>query len=588
VQIACKAGTATLDSLSFFCFFVMENSANGMKFEEMGFPEQIRANLSRAGYAIASPIQMQAIPPGLEGRDVIGIAQTGTGKTAAFALPMLTRLQGSVGTTGLILAPTRELALQIAETFSTLGARVPVRVVTIIGGANMRTQTLALRSRPNVIVATPGRLLDHLQQKTVDLRSVQMFVMDEADRMLDMGFLPQIQKIIAALPERRQTMLFSATMPPEIARLIQHELKDPVRISIAPAGTTAERVSQMVYFVSELQKPNALLWLLEQEQGTVLVFTRTKHRADKVARMMQRSGHAVERIHGNRSLSQRLQALAGFKTGKHRVLVATDIAARGIDVANIGHVINYDLPNVPEEYVHRIGRTARAAASGNAISFIAPEDRSSLRAIERLIKQAIPQGTLPRALPSVTGPTAAPLRDAFSDRRGRPMPSRGGAGSGVAQRRDGRQQSTRTDDRGQRRGSFGAPGARQQRGTARPQVEREAPSTWQYQETPAVRWGEAQTFAPKAPIYDSRRDEQLTQQSDIIPGTGTFWESRPAIHSKPPGRGGKQRTGARGGHRQGGQSRAGTARPGYQPRSQNRGPQHGSVSRGREQRRGGR
>ncbi len=559
----------------------MEIAANGMKFDEMDFPEQIRANLTRAGYAIASPIQMQAIPPGLEGRDVIGIAQTGTGKTAAFALPMLARLAGSVGTTGLILAPTRELALQIAETFSTLGARVPVRVTTIIGGANMRTQTMALRSRPTVIVATPGRLLDHLQQKTIDLRSVQTFVMDEADRMLDMGFLPQIRKIIAALPERRQTLLFSATMPPEIAKLIQHEQKNPVRISISPTGATADRVSQMVYFVSEMQKPNVLLWLLEQEKGTVLVFTRTKHRADKVARMMQRSGHAVERIHGNRSLSQRLQALAGFKTGKHRVLVATDIAARGIDVANIGHVINFDLPNVAEEYVHRIGRTARAAASGNAISFVAPEDRSSLRSIERLIKQSIPQGTLPTALPSVIGPTASPLRDGFSERRGRPMPSRGGGSSAGSQSRGPRQHSAGRGGSDTRRSASGAPGARHRS----EQQHRDEPQREQ-NDAPAVRWGETLKFEPKAPVYDSSRDEKLTQQSDIIPGTGTFWESRPAIHNKPPGHGKKTGAGPRGAHRSG-PSRGGAARPGYQPRSQSRGPQRGSPSRG-PQRRGAR
>lgn len=555
----------------------METAAHGLSFEKMDFPDQIRVNLSCAGYALASPIQAQAIPPGLEGRDVIGIAQTGTGKTAAFALPMLVRLAGSAGTTGLILAPTRELALQIAETFTTLGARVPVRVTTVIGGANMRTQTLALRARPTIIVATPGRLLDHLQQKTIDLHSVQTFVMDEADRMLDMGFLPQIRKIIAALPQRRQTLLFSATMPPEIAKLIQHEQHNPVRVSISPTGATAERVSQIIYVVSEMQKPNVLLWLLEQEKGTVLVFTRTKHRADKVARMMQRSGHAVERIHGNRSLAQRLKALAGFKSGEHRVLVATDIAARGIDVANIGHVINFDLPNVPEEYVHRIGRTARAAASGNAISFVAPDDRSSLRAIERLIKQSIPQGTLPTALPSVTGPTAAPLRDGFSDRRGRPVPSRGGTSSGQ-QSRGPRQHSQGRGGGDIRRSDFGAP-----RAWRREEREQRAVPQRQQADAPAVRWGETIKFEPKPPVYDSSRDERLTVQSDIIPGTGTFWESRPAIHSKPPGRGGKGRSsGPRGAYRSGPPRRG--SRHGSQPRSQHRGPQRGSPARGPQRR----
>ncbi len=395
-------------------------------FDELSIPSRLRDNLSRAKYAIPTPIQARAIRPALDGRDVVGIAQTGTGKTAAFALPMLTRLAAKQGTRGLILAPTRELALQIAETFAVLGAGSGVRVATVIGGANMNTQVKALRERPTVVIATPGRLIDHMGQRTVDLSGIETLVLDEADRMLDMGFMPQIRRILAVLPKKRQTMLWSATMPPEIANLAGRELHDPVTIEIARTGTTAERVSQIAYLVEEAQKPGLLLWLLQQETGTVLVFTRTKHRADKVARILMRAGHKAERIHANRSLNQRLRALEGFKKGQHRILVATDIAARGIDVANIGHVVNYDLPHVAEDYVHRIGRTARAEASGNAVSFVNRDDRKLMRAIERLIRTQVVIGRLPSSLPSEP---AGPVRAFGRPERGpRRDERRGGRG----------------------------------------------------------------------------------------------------------------------------------------------------------------
>jgi ATP-dependent RNA helicase RhlE len=358
-------------------------------------PEALRA-LERAGFEHPTPIQAQAIPPALAGRDVIGTAATGTGKTAAFLLPIIDRLAGKAGTRALVLAPTRELAVQIGEELERFGRGRHVRGAVVIGGVGLGQQAEAFRQRREVIVATPGRLVDHLKQGSARLDGVEILVLDEADRMLDMGFKPQLDRILARLPRQRQSLLFSATMAGEVADFARAHLRDPVRVEVVRSGTTAARAEQQVFLAGQHEKLALLLSLLEREDVSTLVFTRTKRRADKVAKSVGHAGHKVARIHADRSQAQRRMALEGFKDGTYRVLVATDIAARGIDVADIGHVINFDLPHVPEDYVHRVGRTARAAASGRASSFTAPEEQDLLRAIERLTRAAIPRADVPR------------------------------------------------------------------------------------------------------------------------------------------------------------------------------------------------
>ncbi|MBH0188556.1 MAG: DEAD/DEAH box helicase, partial [Nitrospira sp.] len=328
----------------------------------------------------------------LAGRDVIGCAQTGTGKTAAFVIPMVERLAAlpKGQPQALILAPTRELALQTLTTIEKLGRSRRISATVIVGGADMQAQVRGLRQRPEILVATPGRLLDHMWSGNILLSSIKMLVLDEADRMLDMGFAPQINQILDALPEERQTLLFSATLPTDLARLVQASVNNPVRVMVAPSATTADGITQAVHHISHDAKGDLLLSLLGSDKDTALVFTRTKHRADRLGRMLGTAGHRVAVLHGDRSLSQRRAALEGFKRGTFRVLVATDIAARGIDVANIGHVINFDLPNCPEDYVHRIGRTARMKTTGRATSFVTREDHQQLQDIERLLGHAVP------------------------------------------------------------------------------------------------------------------------------------------------------------------------------------------------------
>ncbi len=361
-------------------------------FHALGLSDALLRDLTGAGFSSPTPIQEQAIPPALAGRDVIGCAQTGTGKTAAFVIPMIERLatlpKGQPQ--ALILAPTRELAVQILATIEKLGRNRRMSATVIVGGADMQAQVRGLRQRPDILVATPGRLLDHMWNGTVLLSSIKILVLDEADRMLDMGFAPQINQILDALPEQRQTLLFSATLPTDLARLVQASVNNPVRVMVAPSATTAEGVTQAVHYTSHADKPDLLLSLLGTDQATMLVFTRTKHRADRLGRVLDRAGHRVAVLHGDRSLSQRRAALEGFRRGAFRVLVATDIAARGIDVANIGHVVNFDLPNCPEDYVHRIGRTARMKTTGRATSFVTGEDQQQLRSIERLLGHAVP------------------------------------------------------------------------------------------------------------------------------------------------------------------------------------------------------
>ncbi|MBX3235338.1 MAG: DEAD/DEAH box helicase [Nitrospiraceae bacterium] len=362
-------------------------------FDQLGLSPTLLRNLTQTGFAEPTAIQAQAIPHALTGRDVLGCAQTGTGKTAAFVIPMLERLSG--GQKGqpraLILAPTRELAIQIQTTIDKLSQGMQLFATTLVGGADMQAQVRGLRQRPDILVATPGRLLDHMWNGTVSLLAMTTLVLDEADRMLDMGFAPQINQILDAMPEERQTLLFSATMPTDLARLAQASVKDPVRVMVTKSATTADGVDQAVHHTTHDNKNSLLMSLLRDGAGTVLVFARTKHRADRLGRMIDSAGHRVAVLHGGRTLGQRRAALEGFRRGTFRVLVATDIAARGIDVANIGHVINYDVPNCPEDYVHRIGRTARMRTTGRATTFVTAEDHDQLRAIEKLLGQAVPK-----------------------------------------------------------------------------------------------------------------------------------------------------------------------------------------------------
>jgi ATP-dependent RNA helicase RhlE len=378
-----------------------------MLFTDLSLIEPLLRALEAEGYERPTPIQQQAIPPVLEGRDLLGCAQTGTGKTAAFALPMLQRLfnekpTGSVPPQGgnrrpiraLILTPTRELALQISESFTAYGRFLHLRNTVIFGGVGQTPQTDALRRGTDILVATPGRLLDLMNQGYVDLRSLSIFVLDEADRMLDMGFIHDVRKVIAKLPTQRQTLFFSATMPPEIATLADSILNEPVKVEVAPPATTAELVQQKVFFVQKPDKKNLLVHLMKDPSiKSALIFTRTKHGANKVAADLTKAGIRAEAIHGNKSQSARVAALGNFKNGRNRALVATDIAARGIDIDELSHVINYELPNIPETYVHRIGRTGRAGASGIAYSFCDGEELPYLRDIQKLIAQIVPVET---------------------------------------------------------------------------------------------------------------------------------------------------------------------------------------------------
>ncbi len=385
---------------------------------------EINRQLDKLGFITPTPIQAQAIPHALAGRDVIGIAQTGTGKTFAFGLPMIQKLLSNQGT-ALILAPTRELAIQIDEEFRKIGSLLGLKTAVLIGGAPMNKQVADLRRRPNVIVATPGRLKDHLYQRTTSLRHVSIVVLDEADRMFDMGFAPVVREILDQTPSNRQTMLFSATMPREVVDLSAKYLKDPVRVEVAPQGTPAEMVEQEVHIVAKENKPDLLSHVLYENKGTVLVFSRTRYGAKKVARNVRDLGITAAELHSDRTLAQRKYALAGFKSGEFRVLVATDIAARGIDVKDIELVINYDLPDCLDDYVHRIGRTGRAGASGRAVSFAQPDQHQDVRQIEKLIGKPliVASGTMPEARRAPKPSSSRPSRPAFgrpNDRPSRP------------------------------------------------------------------------------------------------------------------------------------------------------------------------
>jgi ATP-dependent RNA helicase RhlE len=365
-------------------------------FASLGLSAAALTSLEQAGYRQPTPIQQKAIPHALAGRDLIGCAATGTGKTAAFVVPLVERLAGRKGTRALVLAPTRELALQIAEHLATFGRSRGVRGAVVIGGAGIEAQARELRDGLEVLIATPGRLIDHLERGSARLNGIEVLVLDEADRMLDMGFRAQLERILARLPKVRQTMLFSATMAGEVAEFARCHLGSPERVEISRSGTVAERAEQRVFHVPEHEKAALMLALLSEGSESTLVFTRTKRRADRLHKTLARAGHDVARLHADRTQSQRRSALEGFKDGSYRVLVATDIAARGLDIEEIGHVVLFDLPHVPEDYVHRVGRTARAAASGRASSFCAPLERPLLRDIERLTRRLIPVADVPR------------------------------------------------------------------------------------------------------------------------------------------------------------------------------------------------
>ncbi|MHC4833566.1 MAG: DEAD/DEAH box helicase [Planctomycetota bacterium] len=442
--------------------------ADASAFAPLALHPTLVRTLAEEGYKTPTPIQAKAIPPAREGHDLLGIAQTGTGKTAAFALPILHRLVANAMPNArppkgrrprvLVLSPTRELAAQIGESFATYGRGLPVRGTVIFGGVGQNPQVAAIKRGLDVLVATPGRLIDLLGQGLVDLGGVDTFVLDEADRMLDMGFIEPIRRIAGALPRRRQTLLFSATMPTEIESLAAQLLHDPVRVEVTPVATTVDRIAQRVYGVTKRHKTTLLLQLFEQEPvDLALVFTRTKHGADKVVRHLRAAGVSAGAIHGNRSQNQRTQALDAFKSGRSPVLVATDIAARGLDVDGVTHVFNYDLPMEPEAYVHRIGRTARAGASGVAISFCDAEERGLLKAIERLARLSIPRAELPAAMPEDARP-AERAADA-------PSPTRGG-GRGGARGRGGHGSGGGHPKRGRRSGGPGGAGGRARGGGA--------------------------------------------------------------------------------------------------------------------------
>ncbi len=428
-----------------------------MIFRDLGLNDTLLAAVAAAGYETPTPIQVAAIPPALAGKDILGCAQTGTGKTAAFTLPILQRLDDLAGKEPkmrvLVLTPTRELAAQIGESFATYGKGLDLYHTVIFGGVSEKPQIEELRRGVDALIATPGRLLDLLGQKRASLADVEFFVLDEADRMLDMGFLPDVKRVIAQLPRKRQTLFFSATMPPDIRQLADSLLVDPVSVAVTPPSSTVERIEQQVYFVEKRDKPRLLVDILKNDARIqhTLVFTRTKHGANRLVEQLEKSGLKAAAIHGNKSQGARERALGAFKRGELRLLVATDIAARGIDVEGISHVINYDLPNVPETYVHRIGRTARAGADGIALSFCDHEEREFLVDIERLAGQHVPRVEKHAFSGGLTPPPMTDLGARRSGGGGGPRPGGPPQGGGPRHGGGGRHGG------GPRHGRFGGP-----------------------------------------------------------------------------------------------------------------------------------
>jgi ATP-dependent RNA helicase RhlE len=402
-----------------------------MPFKALNLSEPVLRGVQAAGYTDPTPIQLRAIPIVLSGRDLIGSAQTGTGKTAAFALPVLTRLNAHGRTRVLVLEPTRELAAQVETAFRDFARFTDIRAVAIYGGVGYGLQRTELRRGADILVATPGRLMDYLQEGTIRLNDISILILDEVDRMLDMGFLPVVKDIIARCPKQRQTLFFSATVPPEIAAVASFALNNPERVEIGVARSVTQSVNHALYPVAFDQKFDLLLALLGQAGfDSVLVFSRTKHGADKIARKLKDANHSVAVLHANRSQNQRMEALAGFKSGKYEVMVATDIAARGIDVAGVTHVINYDVPENPEDYVHRIGRTGRAQAVGDACTLVTPENANDVRDIQRFIGQKIPELRLagfPYKAFAARPVSSAPQRGGYQGGR---KPQGGGSNAG--------------------------------------------------------------------------------------------------------------------------------------------------------------
>ncbi|MBU1318572.1 MAG: DEAD/DEAH box helicase [Candidatus Zixiibacteriota bacterium] len=398
-------------------------------FTGLGIAPGLLDAIDRLKFTEPTPIQRQSIPITIEGKDLIAIAQTGTGKTLAYGIPMIQRLAQIKGR-GLVLAPTRELALQVDEALNSVGRSLGLRTTVLIGGASMAVQLRSLERKPRVIVATPGRLIDHLEHRKVSLADVQILVLDEADRMLDMGFAPQINRILADVPKKRQMMLFSATIPEEIMTLARREMEFPIHVEVAPSGTAPEKIIQEMFFIERGAKTQLLEVMLNRYLGPVLIFTRTKHGARKLARQVRSMGHTAADIHSDRSLSQRREALDGFKSGKYRVLVATDVAARGLDVSGIELVVNYDLPTNTEDYVHRIGRTGRVGLPGRSVSFATLDQKKDVRSIERLIRTDLPISVLPdlppprRRMPATDSPDRSrpPRRQPSAQRPSRKPP----------------------------------------------------------------------------------------------------------------------------------------------------------------------
>ena len=382
-------------------------------FDELNLPPQLRASLAAMNFTTPTPIQAQAIPHALEGRDVLGTAMTGSGKTAAFSIPMITRMLTSSRGTALILTPTRELADQVEEVVKKLlGAMSPIKTALLIGGESMPKQQQQLRMRPRIIVGTPGRVIDHLQRGSLKLHDANYLVLDETDRMLDMGFEDQILQILKYVPMQRQTLLFSATLPPQILKLSEKYLRNPVRVEVGEANKAADRIEQKTVRVNHEAKYDQLLHELKERAGTVIVFVKSKYGTEKLAAKLRKSGHTADAIHGDLEQRKRERVLEAFRNKHHRVLVATDIASRGLDIPHIEHVINYDLPQAPEDYIHRIGRTGRAGADGAAVSFIAPEDGLKWRAIQKLMNPDATPDPLPEG-------SAAPKKKRRRGGRGR-------------------------------------------------------------------------------------------------------------------------------------------------------------------------
>ena len=367
----------------------MTNNKKAQGFNGLGIAPSLLKAIESLGFKTPTPIQLKSIPTAIEGSDLVGIAQTGTGKTLAFGIPMMQILAKEKGV-GLVLLPTRELAFQVEEHLKKIGSKFGLRTVVLIGGAPIGQQIAKLKRRPHIIVATPGRLIDHINRHTAKLNKLKCLVLDEADMMLDMGFMPQVKEILQNVPTDRHTMLFSATMPPAIMDIARNHMKTPVRIEVAPSGTPAKSISQEITMLNREDKFTELLSILNKHKGSVLIFARTKHGVKNLCFRLKRNNFASAEIHSNRTLAQRQSALKGFKEGRYRILVATDIAARGLDINDIEVVVNFDMPESKEDYVHRIGRTARAGKSGLAISFATPSQLGQIKRIERLIKMEIP------------------------------------------------------------------------------------------------------------------------------------------------------------------------------------------------------